>query len=86
MTGTKITVALNFQDVCFGINTNSINTNAINFMIIVMKYYIIEMKFRKQLPTFIRYKNYLNIRIEIEQAIALIHNKLEKHNRKRFLT
>ena len=87
LTGTKITVALNFQDVCFGINTKSIYKNVINLMILVMKYYIIQMKFRKQLPTFINYKNYLNKRIQIEQAIALIHNKLEQNNKKwAFLT
>ena len=72
-------MALNFQDICFGINTNSINTNAINFVILIMKYYMIQMKIRKQLSTF---THYLNIRIKIEQAIALIHNKLEEHNKK----
>ena len=68
-------MALNFQDVCFGINTNSINTNAINFMILIMKYYMIQMKFRKQLPTLI---HYLNLRIKIEQAISHIFTKLEQ--------
>ena len=78
----NITLTLSFQDICFGVKTSSINTNAINFMILVMKYYIMQMKFRKQLPIFLHYKNYLKIRIKIEQEIAFINNKIQQHNKK----
>jgi hypothetical protein len=48
-----------------------------------MKYYILKMKYQRSKPTFdIFKKNFLLLRIQIEEAIALSNDKIESYKQK----
>lgn len=80
----NIDVVFNLADICFGRTPNSTSYRCINYIIILCKFFIFRMKYRKTIPRFEHFKKYLDIRINLEKAIALERNKLEQHNRKWF--
>jgi len=56
--------------------------NSVNYIIILMKYFIFGSKYRKEIPTFYSFKNYLLAKINIEREIAISKNKLNIHTQK----
>ena len=81
-----ITIELNLINVLFGISTN-IHYKSINYIIMLMKYYIFGSKYRKEVPNFNGFHHYLQNRITIEREIATTKNKLNQHLQKwAFLT
>ena len=79
-----IVINLNYRTVVFGLlnNEKRQNTNVINFIIILAKYYIYKMKLNNTVPKFEGFQRYMKYKIKIEQEIALMQNKLQKHNEK----
>ena len=78
----NIEFSYNKETVFFGELKNNINGNVINFIIILMKYYIFKMKYQKQKPTLDVFKNFLMLRIQIEEEIGLSNDKLELQKQK----
>jgi len=70
-----ITIELNLTNVLFGISTN-IYYKSINYIIMLMKYYIFGSKYRKEVPNFNDFHHYLQNRIIIEREIATTKNNL----------
>ena len=54
----------------------------INFILILIKYYILKTKYQKYTPSFHIFKKILCSRIQIEEQIALSKDNLEKHKKK----
>jgi hypothetical protein len=48
----------------------------------LMKYYILNMKYQRSRPTFDIFKNFLQLSIQIEEAIALSIDKVEPYKQK----
>ena len=66
-----ISIELNLINVLFGINVSS-KYSSINFIILLMKYYIFCSKYRQVIPNFTNFEKYLHIRIKIEREIAIM--------------
>jgi len=86
----QLNVKLSFLNVSFGTNTlKSIDgNNIVNFILILMKYFIFNMKYRKQIPNFNCFVHSLKLKIQIEKEIALSNDTLhiceQKWNRIKF--
>jgi len=86
----QLNVKLSFLSVSFGINSlKSIHgNNIVNFILILMKYFIFHMKYRKQIPNFNCFIHSLKLKIQIEKEIALSNDTLQifeqKWNRIKF--
>ncbi|KAH3883935.1 hypothetical protein DPMN_007905 [Dreissena polymorpha] len=86
----QLNVKLSFLNVSFGINSlKSIDcNNIVNFMVILMKYFILNMKYKKQVPNFNCFVHSLKLKIQIEKEIALRNDTLQifeqKWNRIKF--
>jgi len=74
----KLNVKLSLLDISLGVNTFKIPevNNTVNYIIILMKYFIFSMKYRKQTPTMNCFINYLKLKIQIEKEIALNNDTL----------
>ena len=72
-------VPLNFKTISFGITDTTKDMDVVNFIILIMKYYIYQIKNRKLTPNFEGFLSYLKIRISIEKEIALKNDRLSKH-------
>ena len=69
--------SFNIMDVCIGTDQCKNHNSTINFVLLLMKYYIYTTKLSEKIPVFC-FQNYLNKRINIEKKqIALTKNKLE---------
>ena len=66
----------------FGIIDKKVYSDVLNFILILIKTFIFNMKIKKCIPNFNIFLNYLKIKIQTEAEIALSKNKLEKHNQK----
>ena len=75
---TTIKRKLSLLNISFGVNTFKIPeiNNTVNHIIILMKYFIFSFKYKKQIPTFNCFINYLKLKIQIEKEIALNNDKL----------
>ncbi|KAH3746366.1 hypothetical protein DPMN_180773 [Dreissena polymorpha] len=75
----QLNVKLSFLIVSFGINSlKSIDgNNIVNFMVILMKYFILNMKYKKQVPNFNCFVHSLKLKIQIEKEIALSNDTLQ---------
>ena len=71
-------------DISLGVNTFKIQevNNAVNNIIIFIKYFIFSMKYRKQRPTMNCFINYLKLKIQIEKEIALNNDTLHLFEQK----
>lgn len=54
---------MDFEIVSFGIIKDGKNIKAINYIILMIKYYIFQMKIRKTIPNFEKFKHFLHLRI-----------------------
>ncbi|KAH3696579.1 hypothetical protein DPMN_084055 [Dreissena polymorpha] len=63
----QLNVKLSFLNVSFGINS----------MVILMKYFILNMKYKKQVPNFNCFVHSLKLKIQIEKEIALSNDTLQ---------
>jgi len=74
----QIKVKLSLLNISFGVNTFNIPeiNNTVNYIIILMKYFIFSMKYKKQTPTLNCFINYLKLKIQIEKEIALNNDTL----------
>ena len=66
----------------FGYNKMHYQKNVLNYIIFLMKFYIIRSKYRKTDPNFQSFLNYLQLNKDIEAEIALRNDKIEIHNEK----
>ena len=66
----------------FGELKINLHSNMINFILILMKYYIFKTKYQKYTPSFEIFRKMLYSRIQIEEQIALSKDKLEAHKTK----
>ena len=78
----SINLKIKKQEVMFGILTNNEHVNICNFLIILAKYYIFASKYRNNKPNFNAYKEYLRLRIKIEEQIALNNDRHNAHQMK----
>ena len=77
-----IYIELNLINVLFGINVRRSKYSSTNFIILLMKCYILCSKYRQVIPNFTNSEKYLHIRIKIEREIAIMKNKLNVHIQK----
>ena len=70
------------ETVFFGELKSNKDSYVVNYIIILMKYYIFKMKYRKIKPTFKIFKHFLLLRIQIEEEIALANDKIEQQKQK----
>ena len=70
------------RDILLGTNKGNTHNSIINFIIILMKYYIFIMKTKTKQIEFEKFKRYLYIKINLEKQIALTKGKLDVHNEK----
>ena len=75
-------VRFNIENVSFGIMQKSLKDNVINFVIYLMKFFILQMKNKETIPAFDHFLSYLKIRISLEKEISIMQNKVEYHSRK----
>ena len=78
----NIEIKLNKEMAFFGIIDKKVYSDVLNFILILIKTFIFNMKIKKCIPNFNIFLNYLKIKIQTEAEIALSKNKLEKHNQK----
>jgi len=72
--------SFNIMDVCIGTDQCKNHNSTINFVLLLMKYYIYTTKLSEKITSLLCFRNYLNKRINIEKQIALTKNKLEIFN------
>ena len=74
----QLNIKLSLLNISLGVNTFNIQevNDAVNYIIILMKYFIFSMKYRKQTPTMNCFINYLKLKIQIEKEIALNNDTL----------
>jgi len=70
-------ITLNLMDVCIGTDQCRNQNSCINFVLLLMKYFIYTTKLNEKIPVFCVFRNYLHKRINLENQIALTKNKLE---------
>ena len=51
----------------------------INYIIVLMKYFIFNMKFRSVYPTFDMFQKMLKIKLDMEKEIAFMNDKIDTH-------
>ena len=78
----NIQIIFNYEKISFGVLKKGLKYHTINFLILLMKYFINSMKYRKCIPQFSHFKFYLKNRILIEREIAKIKDKLVYHDMK----
>ena len=78
----NVNVTFNLKTINLGLTDGNENNQIINFIILLAKYYIFQMKNRNQKPNIKGFLSYLNIWENIEKEIALSQNKLPQHNSK----
>jgi hypothetical protein len=66
----------------FGELKINLHSNKINFILILMKYYIFKTKYQKYTESFEIFRKMLYSRIQIEEQIALSKDKLKAHKTK----
>ena len=67
----------------FGLDfEDSEHKNAINFLILCLKFFIHRCKFQNVNPSFQAYKNFVKVKFNIEYKIAENKGKLSKHFKK----
>ena len=54
----------------------------INYIIVLMKYFIFNMKYRSVFPTFDIFKKMLKLKLDIEKEIAFMNDKIDTHRLK----
>ena len=81
MKDNNIQIVFTKTDAIFGIFRHK-NKSVVNFLIILLKFFIFNMKCRNILPTFNAFIQYLKLRIKIEAQIAVSHDKYESHIQK----
>jgi len=78
----KIDIEINKTTAFLGNTEIKLHSEVLNFIIILMKVFIFNMKIKKCIPKFNIFLNYLKLRIHTEEEIALIKNKIETHKQK----
>ena len=73
----SINIVINKKDALLGITSINLHADICNSLIIIMKFYIFNMKTVQHIPTFNAYSTYLKHKIEIEERIALSNDKYE---------
>ena len=75
----RIVIELSYKNISFGTNDWSSNTNIINCIIIIAKYFIFKTKYEKNLLSFKNFKTYLKHIENIENIIAISKDKTTQH-------
>ena len=76
-------VDISYLNIGFGIlNRNSMKHEMINFIIMLVKYFIYTSKYKQQKNFFEAFKKLLKQRKEIKHYNALTKDKLDYHNQK----
>ena len=78
----NVNVNFNLENISLGLTDGNENNQTVNFILMLTKYYIFQMKNRNQKPNINGFLSYLNIWENIEKEVALSHNKLPQHNAK----
>ena len=77
----EINYTLSKSEAYLGTYTH-VKSDIINFITLLMKYYIFSCKYKETEPTFTVFKNYLSLRIKIEGEIAFSRDKYDSHLKK----
>ena len=77
-----IHICLNLRTISLGSLQKSNCSSLINFLIVLLKYFIYFMKIRNITPTFAAFKSYVGMRYKIEYEIAFMNGKLQIHDQK----
>jgi len=80
----NILIEINKTHAFFGCTEKKLHSDVFNFIVILLKSFIFKMKYKKCIPTFPHFIEYLNTRIKIESEIALVKNKYEQHQKNGF--
>lgn len=75
-------LVLDLKIISLGYNDKSQHSNIVNFLILVMKFFISNMKNRGIIPTFAFFLNYIRLRETIERETALVYNRIHIHQKK----
>jgi len=78
----NIEIKLSKEMAFLGFIDKKVYNHVLNFILILMKTFIFNMKIKKCIPNFNIFLNYLKIKIQTEAEIALIKNKYETNNQK----
>ena len=78
----RIVIELSYKNISFGTNDWSSNTNIINCIIIIAKYFIFKTKYEKNLLSFNNFKKYLKYIENVEHTIAMSTDKYTQHRQK----
>ena len=78
----KNDIEINKTTAFLGNTEIKLHSKVLNFIIILMKVFIFNMKIKKCIPKFNIFLNYLKFRIHTEEEIAIIKNKIETHKQK----
>ena len=81
-TSLNVNIHLNIKVISFGVLGNSKKNNIVNFLIVLMKFYIYGMKLRNSTPVFEGYLYYVDLRYKIERQIAFMNDRLPIHEQK----
>ena len=79
---TNIGIEMNYKVISFGICNKDENDDIKNFVIFYAKYFIFLNKCGKTIPRWEFFKTYISKRIQMEQEIALMNDKLPKFETK----
>ena len=80
----QLNVKLSFLNVSFGIYSLKSKdcNNIVNFILIMMKLFIFNMKLKKQVPNFNCFIHSLKLKVQIEKEIALSNDTLQNFEQK----
>ena len=78
----KIEIEINKTTAFLGNTEIKLHCEVLNFIIILKKVFIFNMLIKKCIPNFNIFLNYFKLRIQTEEEIALIINKIETHKQK----
>lgn len=77
----NVHITLDLKTISFGYLKKP-NCMIINFLIVLMKYFIYGMKLREVIPNFQGFRRYISLRYKIEYDIAFNSGKLARHEQK----
>ena len=75
-------IILNYQNISFGYDEQIECKLIINYLILVMKFFIHSMKCRNSIPNFASFLNYVVLKEKIERETAILYNKMNYHEQK----
>ena len=73
---------LNKKTTLFGLQLVKIQNTAINYILVLMKYFIFNMKHRTVYPTFDIFQKMFKMKLDIEQEKGFMNDKIDTHRLK----